>query len=147
MAGRTLPVWLAIGATALAGAVAAWYAADTAAPALPAAVRADMPAGQDCSKYLRCAALKAVREASEFCRQPIEQLAAFSPQWAEPGADSIFHDYTWLDERKGTITYIGNKVHFQNAGGGRMPVAYECDFDPATNQVLDARARVGAPSS
>ncbi len=146
MAGRSWPLWLGVGATALIGATA-WWAAGTGGSAPAPVTRAAIPAEQDCSRYLRCAAQKAVREASLHCRLPIEQLAAFSAQWTEPGADSIFHDYNWLDERKGTITYLGNKVHFQNAGGAKMPVAYECDFDPATSQVLDARARVGAPSS
>lgn len=133
------------GAVLLAAGLASVYLVSADKPATGPAAGA--PLEQDCRKYLRCAALTVMRSASQLCKEPIEQLAAYSPEWLEPAADSIFHDYMWLDAAKGTITFSGNKARFQNAGGARMPVAYECDFDPATGQVLDARARVGAPSS
>lgn len=144
MADKSFPLLLAGLAGLVAIGAGTFYFAGSQTPAANVGVSAQAPVEKDCSKYLRCAALKVMREASLACKAPIEQLAAFNPQWTQPGADSIFNDYSWLDERKGTITFTGNKVEFQNAGGAKMPVAYECDFDPAANVVIDARARVGA---
>ncbi len=142
---KTTLLVVAGGAVLLAAGLATLYLQPGDKPALGAAPGA--PPEQDCRKYLRCAALTVMRSASQLCKAPIEQLAAYSPQWLEPAAESIFNDYMWLDAARGTITFTGNRARFQNAGGALMPVAYECDFDPATGQVLDARARVGAPSS
>ena len=144
MADKSTPLIVAgLAAVVITGAGAFFFAGHQPQTAKALATPMAQPE-QDCSKYLRCAAVKVMREASLACRGPIEQLAAFSPKWTEPGADSIFSDYSWLDERRGIITFTGNKVQFQNAAGAVMPVAYECDFDPALNQVVDARARVGA---
>lgn len=143
--GKTLPLLLAGGAIVIGAGYAGWRYMGAATPPPSAASSSAAPVEQDCNKYIRCKAMQVIRDASARCKEPIEQLAAFSSQWKEPGADTIFHDYVWLDQGKGTITFLGNKVQFQNAGGANMPVAYECDFDPATGIVLDARARVGAP--
>ena len=142
---KTPVLVVAGGAVLVAAGLASLYLMPGDKPAAGAA--AAVAPEQDCRKYLRCAALTVMRSASQLCKAPIEQLAAYSPEWQEPAAESIFNEYMWLDAARGTITFIGNKARFQNAGGTLMPVAYECDFDPATGQVLDARARVGAPSS
>jgi hypothetical protein len=145
-AQRTLHLVLLAAAMVGATGGAAWYFSGE--PASPAPLVKAPPAAeagaQDCNKYIRCRALQVMRDASAGCKEPIGQLAAFNAQWQEPGADSIFSDYVWLDQNRGTITFSGNKVQFQNASGANMPVAYECDFDPGTGMVLDARARVGA---
>ncbi|MEP6872703.1 MAG: hypothetical protein ABI939_12760 [Anaerolineaceae bacterium] len=52
-----------------------------------------------------------------------------------------FAHFRWLDQSRGTITYVGNKAEFQNGFGAYGPVIYECDFDPATDKVLALRVR------
>ena len=99
---------------------------------------------QECAKSLVCTAPKFMKEAGAPCRKAIEDLAAYAPRWEQASTDRMFRDYAWLDAAKGTITYQGNEAQFQNAGGVWQPVAYECDYDPATKQVIEARAKGAA---
>lgn len=41
------------------------------------------------------------------------------------------------------MTYIGNKIQFQNGLGAWQNRVYECDFDPTTEKVVDVRAYPG----
>jgi len=58
-------------------------------------------------------------------------------------AGALAGAYGWLDKCAGTLTYAGDSVEFQTPLGAYQRVSYECDFDPATNKVLDVRARAG----
>ena len=97
------------------------------------------PSNLPCEKVLGCAAGKAIEDASKQCRPQIEQLAVFAPRWTNRPGDTIFVDYLWHQEAKGTLTFQGKNAEFQDAGGTFGPVAYECDYDPAAKQVLNVR--------
>jgi hypothetical protein len=146
-AGRLAAV--AAGVALLLGAAAWWGAGPAVRPdANPVSGAASPPpaAAQPCHLVLNCAAAQALQSASEACRPAIEQLAVFAPRWTQGATQPIFTDYAWLDRGRGTITYFGNRAEFQDAGGAFAAVAYECDFDPAARQVLDARVRGAARS-
>lgn len=94
-----------------------------------------------CHQVLHCAARQAMQDASARCRPGIETLAVYAPKWTQGAGEPIFTDYVWSVRQQGTITYMGNRAEFRTGGGGYAPVAYECDYDPAAQKVLDVRAK------
>ena len=129
-------------------AIAGWWWAGTqtapgeggAGPSIGTAQPVDgKPSNLPCSKVLGCVAGRAIDDAGKQCRPQIEQLAVFAPRWTNKPGDSIFVDYLWLQQDKGTLTFQGRHAEFQDAGGRFGPVAYECDYDPATRTVLNVR--------
>jgi hypothetical protein len=99
------------------------------------------PSQLPCSKLLGCAAGRAIEDAAKQCQPQIEQLAVFAPRWTQRPGQSIFIDFMWLQAERGTITFLGKDVEFQDAAGNFGPVAYECDYDPVAKQVLNVRAK------
>ncbi|HSI52372.1 MAG TPA: hypothetical protein VK981_00300 [Ramlibacter sp.] len=139
---------LVVGATVLLVIAGWWWAVVPGPP--PSESRGtpqtatDKPAQLPCAKVLGCAAGLAIEDAGKQCRPQIEELAAFAPRWTNRANESIFVDHMWLQQDKGTLTFMGKHAQFQDAGGRFAPVAYECDYDPATRQVLAVRAKAAA---
>lgn len=141
MASRSLG-WVA-GCGVLVIALAAWWldgppAGGEGTGALPAGFDA---APLPCAQVLGCAAQRVMGDASGQCRPQIEQQAVFTPRWTHASGESIFRDYAWLQRERGTITFMGSYAEFQDASGRFGPVAYECDYDPASRQVLGVRVK------
>ena len=66
-------------------------------------------------------------------------------KWLLPhGIAPKFDRFTWLQQTRGTVTLAGDRAEFRNAAGAYLPVAYGCDFDPATLAVIEARVRPGS---
>jgi hypothetical protein len=56
--------------------------------------------------------------------------------------EAKFSHFRWKNAENrdaGIVTYIGDKVKFQNGYGAWQRVTYECDFDPTGESVLDIR--------
>ncbi len=141
-AGAKLAAVLA--GAAVLGAVGLYLTAAPDTPRISSTAGTNVPrvtAATDCSKVLSCVAPKFQREASDSCRAPIEELATFAPRWKQLPGDTIFDGYEWLVVAQGSIRYFGHRAEFGNAGGVFSPVAYECDFDPATRRVIDVRVK------
>jgi len=81
--------------------------------------------------------------ASVYCATPVEKLAKYSAKWTDGTFELKFSRFRWLDKDKGTLTFIGDKIQFQNGFGAYQNHIAECDFDPNGNKVLDVRARPG----
>jgi RNA polymerase subunit RPABC4/transcription elongation factor Spt4 len=96
-----------------------------------------------CRKELACWAEKALISAGVYCKEPIERLGKYSSRWTDGTFDMKFSRYRWLNQEKGTVTYLGDKIEFQNGFGAYQAHYYECDFEPASSQVLDVRAAPG----
>ncbi|WP_164707274.1 zinc ribbon domain-containing protein [Metapseudomonas otitidis] len=96
-----------------------------------------------CRKELSCWAEEKIVTASVECKRPVESLAKYNARWTDGVLDMKFSHYRWKDQAKGTVTYIGDKIEFQNGFGAYQKHIYECDFDPSTVTVLDVRARPG----
>lgn len=108
--------------------------------------QADKPAQIDdatCRKDLNCWAEKKFVTASVHCKAPVEKLAKYSARWTDGTFDTKFSHYRWLNREQGTVTYIGDKVEFQNGFGAFQKYIYECDFNPATDVVMEVRAQPG----
>ncbi|MDP2747970.1 hypothetical protein [Pseudomonas sp.] len=96
-----------------------------------------------CRKDLQCWGDKHSISAGVYCDDPIESLAKFSVRWTDGMLEPKFSHFRWLNQEQGTVTFIGDKIEFQNGFGAYQGHIYECDLNPATNQVLDVRARPG----
>lgn len=96
-----------------------------------------------CRKTLQCWGDKHSISGGVYCKDPVEKLAKFSARWTDGTFETKFSHFRWLNQSKGTLTLIGDKIEFQNGFGAYQGHIYECDFDPATDQVLAVRASPG----
>lgn len=96
-----------------------------------------------CVQTLQCWGDKHSISGGVYCKDPVEKLAKFTARWTDGTFETKFSHFRWLDQSKGTLTLIGDKIEFQNGFGAYQGHVYECDFDPATNQVLAVRASPG----
>lgn len=100
-------------------------------------------ADEKCIKTLSCWAEKNLVSAGIYCKSDIERLAKNSHKWTDSWAESKFSHFRWLNSETGSITYIGDKIQFQNGFGAMINAKYECDFIPQSKTVLAVRAREG----
>lgn len=96
-----------------------------------------------CRPNLRCWAEKNRVDAEVACERQVERLAKYRSEWTDSWPESKFPVYRWKDRERGVITYIGDKIRFQNGFGAWATMKYECDFDTAIEKVLAVRAEAG----
>ncbi len=96
-----------------------------------------------CRKTLKCWGEKHIINASVDCESAIERLALNSSKWTDSWAEQKFTHYRWKSQADGYMTYIGDRIQFQNGFGAMVNHIYECDYDPAHKKVLNARATPG----
>lgn len=106
----------------------------------PAAAQLD-PAS--CRADLQCWGDKHMISAGVYCKAPVEALAKYSARWTDGTFEPKFSHFRWLSQEQGTLTFIGDKIEFQNGFGAFQAHTYECDFSPAGDRVLAARAQPG----
>jgi len=94
----------------------------------------------NCRWELQCWGDKHNISASVRCASHVEKLAKYSHKWTDGFLDIKFGRFRWLDRKAGTMTYLGDKIQFQNGFGAWQNYSYECDFNPATETVIDVRA-------
>jgi hypothetical protein len=97
----------------------------------------------ECRQQLSCWGEKHLIAASVRCDDAVERLAKYSAQWTDGMLEPKFSRYRWKDQPKGIVTYIGDKVRFQNGFGAYQNMIYECDYDPTIERPIDARAEAG----
>jgi hypothetical protein len=95
-----------------------------------------------CRNDLECWAEKHSARASLECRPSVENLARTDARWTDGMFESKFSHYRWKRKADGVVTYIGDKIEFQNGIGAWLRHTYECDYLPGTG-VQDVRARQG----
>lgn len=96
-----------------------------------------------CRKSLQCAGDKYGISAGVYCKSSVERLAKYTSRWTDGTFEMKFSHFRWLNQDKGLITFVGDKIEFQNGFGAFQKHIYECDFNPMNNQVLEVRARPG----
>jgi hypothetical protein len=96
-----------------------------------------------CRKDLQCMGDKFTVAVGVYCKDPVTRLAKYTSRWTDGTFEPKFSHFRWLNQEQGTLTFIGDKIEFQNGFGAFQKHIYECDFNPKTNQVLDVRARPG----
>lgn len=96
-----------------------------------------------CKADLQCWGDRHSIPAGVRCTTPIERLAINSHKWTDGFFESKFPRFGWKDKAAGIITYVGDSIQFQNRFGAMINHRYECDYDPASEQVLAVRAAAG----
>jgi hypothetical protein len=96
-----------------------------------------------CKDDIKCWGEKNSAAADAYCEDAIEKLAKYSHRWTDGMLEPKFSHFRWLNKLESTITYVGDKIEFQNGFGAFQGYTYECDFNPSSGTVLDARAQPG----
>lgn len=97
----------------------------------------------NCPKDLKCWGEKHSAASTGPCTRVVERLAKNSHKWTDSWYEPKFSHFRWAGPDKKVITYIGDKIQYQNGFGAWINHTYECDFDPALAKVVDARAHPG----
>lgn len=92
---------------------------------------------------LQCLGDKGTITAGLFCPDKIERLAKHSVKWTDGFFETKFSHFRWRNKEKGEITYIGDKVQFQNGFGAFTNMVYECDIAADNETVMAVRVKDG----
>ena len=95
-----------------------------------------------CMKSIQCWGDKHSVSGGIYCRPFVEKSAKYDFEWTDSWIEAKFSHFRWKNAENrdaGIVTYIGDKVKFQNGYGAWQRVTYECDFDPTGESVLDIR--------
>ena len=110
----------------------------TGSSSAPKASAQDDP---NCKQDLECWGDKNTVGAGVRCEEPIERLAKYAHEWTDGMLEPKMSHYRWQNRSAGVVTFIGDKLRFQNGFGAWQNVVYECDYDGKT--VLDVRVHEG----
>lgn len=91
---------------------------------------------------ITCIANKGVAKATGQCKRQIEKLSVNEYKWENSLLKPIFSKVQWFDQDHGTITYIGDKIKFQNDSNAFVNMIYQCDV-LITGNVIGVRAKPG----
>ena len=97
----------------------------------------------DCLQDIHCWGERHFVAASVRCPDAIERLARYTMEWTDGILEPKFSHYRFSPLGDGIVVYVGDTARFQNGFGAWQNMVYECTFDPATEQVLDATAQPG----
>jgi hypothetical protein len=100
-------------------------------------------AKEDCKKDLQCWGDKHLSTAAVWCDDQIERLAKYDFKWTDGWLESKFNRFRWYDQDSLIITFIGDKLQFQNGYGAWEYHIYECDFNTKIDAVLGVRVKPG----
>jgi hypothetical protein len=96
-----------------------------------------------CNAELQCLGDKKSIEATHTCVPYIEKLAKNSFEWIDKWYEPKFSRFRWKDQKNLVITYLGDKIKYQNGFGAWVLSRYECDYSVSTRAVMDVRASSG----
>jgi hypothetical protein len=96
-----------------------------------------------CRTSLSCWGDRFVVQSAVRCADAVPKLANYDHEWTDGVLDLKFPNMKWKDREAGIITYSGDAIKFQNAFGAWSNYIYECDFDTASESVLEVRANPG----
>lgn len=107
------------------------------------ATKAKAEAEAKCKEDLACWGNDHNMAATIVCRRPVERLACYAHKWTDGWLEPKFGHFRWRDQAQGIVTYTGDAIQFQNGFGAWENHVYECDYDPASESVLEVRASPG----
>ena len=76
------------------------------------------------------------------CPERVERLAQYTHRWTDGFLEPKFSRSRPTGNRN-VVTYLGDRIEFQNGFGAWQPHVYECDLNVVTRQVVAVRARPG----
>ena len=87
-----------------------------------------------CRNDLQCWGEKHALRATFVCEPLIESFAKYAHNWTDGWFGAKLERFRWNDRTKGSISYSGDEIEFQNGFGGWQKMTYWCHYDPATEQ-------------
>jgi len=97
-----------------------------------------------CRDDLKCWGEKHALYATTRCRPAIERLAKYDFEWTDDSwLETKFSRYRRGTLDKANVTYIGDKIKFQNGFGAWQHHIYTCEYDPITDTAVNAQAAPG----
>lgn len=96
-----------------------------------------------CKKNLQCWAEKHDGNAYLKSREIIEKHAKYQFEWTDGFLDSKITHYRWHNQNRLTITYLGDKIKFQNGFSAWQNMIYQIDYDPLNEKLLNVSVRPG----
>jgi len=112
-------------------------------PGASAQTKAPELSDAECMKSLQCWGERQSIPAEARCQIYVEKLSTYSHKWTDGLLERKFSHFRWKNQKTGLITFVGDKIEFQNGFGAYQKYIYECDYDPFAQKVLDVRARPG----
>jgi hypothetical protein len=100
-------------------------------------------APDDLTCIINQADFKGFINASVYCKEDVEKFALHDVKWTDGSFELKFYRARWTDKPGGLMTYIGDKVEFQNGFGAYTPMHYACDLGADGKTVLDVRVDEG----
>lgn len=97
----------------------------------------------ECRKTLQCWAERHNATAAVRCSPLVERLAKNNFEWTDGILEPKFSHYRWKNQATGEVTYLGDKIKYQNGFGAWIFHTYECDLDGTGERVTDVRASPG----
>ena len=76
------------------------------------------------------------------CPGHVERLAQYTHRWTDGFLEPKF-SHSRPTGNPNVVTYLGDRIEFQNGFGAWQPHVYECDLNVVTEQVVAVRARPG----
>lgn len=136
-----LSKWQVLWGLGVALACVAWMAnrTDNSSPS-PSASQASE---ETCRQDLQCWGKKSIGFAENRCKEPIEKQALHSIRWDDDWSHPMFARLAWHDQAAGVITFMGDRVEFQNGFGAFTRFTYACDYDTALKTVVEVRTFEG----
>lgn len=98
----------------------------------------------ECRQDLSCWAKENQVGAAVNCKPLIERRAKYDSKWTDGIGIPTFSRIRWINKEKGTITYFGDRVKFQNGFGVWQNYRYACDFNPNGDVVIAVRVNPGS---
>lgn len=83
-----------------------------------------------CRQDLQCWGDKHSLKAIFACQPLIESSAKYDYEWTDGWLESKLSRFRWDDRAKGSLSYTGDKLKFQNGFGAWVRIVYWCHFDP-----------------
>lgn len=97
----------------------------------------------DCKADLLCWSDKHSFDAAVLCKAVIERMAKYDYEWTDGITTPMFKKVSWIDKKKGSVTYFGDEVKMQNGFGNFLRQRYACKFDPLTKSLIDVTIEAG----
>jgi hypothetical protein len=83
------------------------------------------------------------KTAAEPCAQAIEKQALYDFKWSHYADSLRFTSFNKYQRADGTVELSGDAAEMQNGIGNWVRVYYQCNYNPATNQVINVTVNRG----